>query len=572
MTDAHTISIAVDSSKGIAGLNALRQAISATSRELSAFGGNTAGFSQLAAQLNATSSAFQNLAKSIAALSAASSRLGSLNVNSFSNLQRGATRAGVAIHALGGSFGLTTQAAGLLAAAVGGMSLAKFSADVQSTGNSLLSFKIAIDSVATSSRESTDALKFIRETASTIGTPLDAATESFKTLYSSMRALGRNPDEIMKVFRGFSVALGALHVSAQDQRMAWREISETYSQNIIHTRQAILSLGSHIPAMAANLQQALGVTGSKLHEMFKAGGLPLDTWTKVSKILEKRYSNGLAEATNHSTLNIIALQNALTRLQQTVYENGFDSGFTTFLKTLQGGLNAVGIDDLGKKIGEAFRIGFTAASLFAQKVIELREPIAAVAKGLAGYAVASLGIRLAAGALALLTSPLGAAAAFAALLASQWDMLSSVFSGSDSSFNAAAENIKKLTNGWIDLHKSIKGAVEIWELAKGLFSGKSLDDSKSLAAQAGADFDAGKYGQHKGQDFAQGFLDKASELFSKLGTSFKIPSFDIGSLGKDWDRLYKESAPRDFASGGDYKGNAARYASLADNELSESLK
>jgi len=572
--NSHSIKITIDSTRAQAGLKALSASARATATDLRALGSTQNAFGNLSNQLSATNSSFQSLSRSIAALSAASRSLGSLNASGFSNLSRGAQSANAAVGALANMFSVSRAAASLFATAIGTMTLGKFASDVQSVGNALLSFKIGVDSVATSSKESGDALAYIRDAATRIGAPLDSATESFKQLYVNMRALGRGPDEIKRVFSGFQTALTSLHVSSADQKLFWREVAETYSQGVIHTRQAILSAGSHLPGMAALLQQALGVNGEGLHSMFKSGGLPLETWTKAADILQQRYGSQLPEAFRHSQQNIVALQNSLTRLQQSVFENGFDSGFTTFLKTLQGGLNSLGIDDLGKSIGEAFRVGFTAASLFTQKVIELREPITAVAKALAGYAIAAGSIRLAAGAVALLLSPLGMAAGLAALLSSQWGNLASVFSGSDASFNAGAAAIKRLTGGWIDLQKAIKGAIELYELANGLFSGKSWAESKGLAAQAGAQFDAGEYGRTKGKEFGEGFASTAATLFGKLGSTLKgaLPSFDLTSFSKEWDKLYKESTPRDFNGSGDYSGNAAHYAAQTNNDLTESLK
>lgn len=568
MDSQHSIQIRVDSSQAQASLKALSASVRSTANDLKSLSSSSSGFSALSRNLSSIGGGFDNLRR-------ATKDTGISNLSrEISMLSRGMPVAARELVALASSFVVSRNAVALFAGALGSVGVVKLASEVQTTGNALLSFKIGIDSVATSSKESGDALAYIRDAATRIGAPLDSATESFKQLYVNMRSLGRNPDEIKKVFSGFQTALTSLHVSTADQKLFWREVAETYSQGVIHTRQAILSAGSHLPGMAALLQQALGVNGAGLHDMFKSGGLPLETWTKAADILQQRYGSQLPEAFRHSQQNIVALQNSLTRLQQVVFDSGFDSGLTMFLKTLQGGLNSVGIDDLGAKIGEAFRVGFTAASLFTQKVIELREPITNVAKALAGYAVASTGIRLAAGAVALLLSPLGAAAGLAALLASQWDSLSATFSGSDASFNAGATAIKRLTGGWVDLQKAIKGAIELYELANGLFSGKSWAESKGLAATAGAQFDAGEYGRNKGKEFGEGFTSTAATIFGKLGATLKgaMPSFDIGSFSKEWDKLYAQTAPRDFVGGGDYSSNAAHYAAQTNNDLTESLK
>jgi len=565
-----SIQINVDASRAKAGLDDLRRSIQGTARDLQSLGKSSGGssFADLSRGLSGVGSGLDNLKRQTR-----DTGLSNLS-REISMLSRGMPVAAREIVALASSFVVSRNAVALFAGALGSVGVAKLASEVQTTGNALLAFRIGIDSVATSSKESGDALEFIRNAATRIGAPLDSATDSFSKLYVNMRSLGRNTDEIKRVFSGFQTALTSLHVSSADQKLFWREVAETYSQGVIHTRQAILSAGSHLPGMASLLQQALGVNGEGLHSMFKSGGLPLDTWTKAADILQQRYGSQLPEAFRHSQQNIVALQNSLTKLQQVVFDSGFDSGLTMFLKTLQGGLNSIGVDDLGAKIGEAFRVGFTAASLFTQKVIELREPIATVAKGLAAYAVASTGIRLAAGAVTLFLSPLGALAALTALASSEWLNLSGVFSGSDAAFNSGAERIRKLTNGFIDLHKSMKGAVELWELAKGLFDGKSWAESKGLAATAGAQFDAGEYGRTKGKEFGDGFTSTAATLFGKLGATLKsaLPSFDMASFNKEWDKLYAQTTPSPFHGMGDYSGNAAHYASQTNNDLTESLK
>ncbi|WP_157096140.1 tape measure protein, partial [Methylosinus sp. R-45379] len=462
----------------------------------------------------------------------------------------------------------------LFGSALGSVALADFAKSVSTTGNSLLSFRIGIDAVATSSKESGEALSFIRNAASRIGAPLDSAVDSFKALYVNMRSLGRPVEEIENVFRGFQTAMTALHISAHDQAVSWREISETFSQNAIHTRQAILSLGSHIPGMAANLAAALNVSGEKLHAMFKAGGLPVETWTKVAALLEKQYGAQLPEAFNHSQQQIIALSNAMEKLRQVSFDNGFDSGLTIVLKSLRSAFDSLGgADSIGRKIGEGFHIAFASADLLLSKLIQLKEPIVTIGGAILGWNVAVATIRLAAGAIALLFTPLGLAAAGALLLTSQWDSMKSVFAGSDADFNRGAEAIKRLTGGWIDLHGAIKGAIVAWEFGKDLLSGKGIDASRVLATQAGNAFDAGTYGKQEGTSFADSFVQGASTLFSKLDdlAGKHMPGRDLAkSLRDEWAQIYKDSAPSAFHGGGDYNSNAARY-SKPDLSLSEAL-
>ncbi|WP_083919163.1 tape measure protein [Methylosinus sp. LW4] len=570
--ESHTITLAVDASQGRRELQSLTQSIRSATESLKLLNGSTTGgsaFSQMARNLSDTSRAFSELKRQ----TSGGSGLSNLS-REISMLSRGMPVAAREIVALASTLMVSRNAVALFGGALGSVALADFAKSVSTTGNSLLSFKIGIDAVATSSKESSDALAFIRDAATRIGAPLDTATDAFKTLYVNMRSLGRPAEEIMKVFSGFQTAMTALHVSARDQALSWREIAETYSQGVIHTRQAILSLGSHVPGMAALLQESLGVNGGKLHEMFKNGGLPLETWTKAADILSQRYGAQLPEAFRHSQQQLVALSNEMEKLRQISFDSGFDSGLTTLLKSLRSAFGSIdGADSIGKAIGEGFRIAFVSASMLLDKIVQLKEPIVAIGGAILGWNVAVATIRLAAGAVALLFTPLGLAAAGAITLASSWDSLKSVFSGSDTDFNAGAEAIKRLTGGWIDLHGAIKGAIVAWEFAKDLLAGKGIDASRVLATQAGNAFDAGQYGKKSGTSFADSFVEGASTLFSKLDdlAGKHLPGRDLAkSLREEWTQLYKDSAPSDFHGGGDYASNAARYAK-PDLSLSEAL-
>jgi hypothetical protein len=572
MTDSHSIQISVDASRGLAGLAALRQSIGATSRELQSLGsGNASSFSGLARGLSSVGSGFDSLKRA----TSGDSGLSNLS-REISMLSRGMPVLAREIIAVGSSLIVSRGAVAAFASALAGAGVAEFGRSIQDIGNRLTSFRLSIDAVATSSDEAEKAFQTIRNAAQTSAAPLAASIEGYKQLYSSMRPLGFSIDAITRTYTGFSKALTAMHVSAYDARMVYKELGEAAAQGAVHARIALLALGSHIPGMASVWQQARGMNGSQLHEQFRKGGLPVDALVKAADILEKRFGPAVQAALKQSTANITLLTNAFEALQQSAYDNGFDSGLSQLLKGAQSALDSLGgADAIGRKIGEGFRIAFTSAALLLDKLVALKEPIITIGGSLLAWSVATSTVRLLAGAVALLFTPLGAAAAGAVLLATSWENLKGVFSGGDKDFNAGAEAIKRLTGGWIDFHKAALGAVEAYTLAKNLIAGKGWDESKRLASEAGGEFLRGEFGRKSGTSFADSFVEGASALFDKLDAMFgkHLPGAGLAqSLHDEWTKLYKQSEPNPFHGGGsDYAGNAARYAKQ-DLSLSEELR
>lgn len=572
MTDSHSIQISVDASRGLAGLAALRQSIGATSRELQSLGsGNASSFSGLARGLSSVGSGFDSLKRA----TSGDSGLSNLS-REISMLSRGMPVLAREIIAVGSSLIVSRGAVAAFASALAGAGVAEFGRSIQDIGNRLTSFRLSIDAVATSSDEAEKAFQTIRNAAQTSAAPLAASIEGYKQLYSSMRPLGFSIDAITRTYTGFSKALTAMHVSAYDARMVYKELGEAAAQGAIHARIALLALGSHLPGMASIWQQAMGMNGSQLHEQFRKGGLPVDALVKAADILAQRFGPAVQAALKQSTANITLLTNAFEALQQSAYDNGFDSGLSQLLKGAQSALDSLGgVDSIGRKIGEGFRIAFTSAALLLDKLIQLKEPITTIGGSLLAWSVATSTVRLLAGAVALLFTPLGAAAAGAVLLATSWENLKGVFSGGDESFNQGAEAIKRLTGGWIDFHKAALGAVEAYTLAKNLISGKGWDESKRLASEAGGEFLRGEFGKRSGNSFADSFVEGASTLFGKLDSMFgkHLPGAGLAqSIRDEWTKLYKASDPTAFHGGGsDYAANAARYAK-PDLSLSEELR
>ena len=552
------IRIGVDATSGKQSLNELSVAIRGVGSELTRLGKSTGGFSDLQRQISAATSGFDRL-KSAAGIGNSLSR----------DIGKASSDLGVFTSALGGAAG----AMKVLGVALGVGSIVAFAKSIQEAGNDLLSFRFALDSVAVSSTEANDQLKFVRETAQSTGGDLDAMTSGYRRLAASMRPLGYSVQTIEDVFKGFSATLTVNHASVAEQKRVWTELSEVFAQGSGHAQQLLRSIGSVVPAMSAQLQRAAGVTGEGLHKMFKEGGVPLDDIVKLAQNLQQQYGPQLSGALEHSTAQINLFNNALLRLKQDAFEGGFDSGLTGLLKQTMSIMNAAGFDQLGEKIGRAFQEVFDIVGAVIAKIYELREPILAVAAAsvaLGGIAQAFKVASLAAG---VLFTPLGMLAVAAGLIIYNWDSLKSALSDG-SAFKSASDYISNLTSGWVNLEGAIKGVIGSWELAKGLWQGKSFDDAGKGAVAAMNQFDAGTYGKAAGESYFGNFVSGAAEYAKQVKNIFAdlIPTDGLKRLDDEVERLKRESESSAFHGAGAYEENQKRYSAPKDNSLSDSLE
>jgi hypothetical protein len=545
MSASHNITIGVDASQGLSGLAALRQAAQSTSRELKSLGSSN-GFDALAKQVAETSGAFNQLARSLATASAAARSIAALSSsgNNLSSLSRGAHDARNAVQGLTSALNPFSAAMKGIAVLAGGLSLERFSRSVLETGNAVTSFKLALDSIATSPREAGDMFDYVAATSNKMGVSIESNLEAFKNLRVSMASLGIDTQRTMHLFESLQKTFVALHTTPANVKRAMYDIQEVFALNRLDA-QRVRAISTHIPGFVGALQEAL--KGKELHAAFREG-IPAETIETVAKILGAQYTRAQEEALKHAQANLAIMSNKFTMLKADVFDNGFDSGLTNFLKEMNSALDGAGFKNLGATIGEGFRKAFAGATMLGKAIIDLREPLAEVLKTIGTFALAVSGVSLLARAFTLLTSPLGALAALATIVSTQWDSLAATFK------------------------RAALGAVESYTLISNLVSGKGWDESKRLAALAGGEYLQKQAGAQAGENYAESFLAKAKSLFAS------VPGLNLDKFNAEWNRLLKESSPVAFKGVSDYTANATRQDEIllrqAEHaaELSNKLK
>jgi hypothetical protein len=548
MEVSHNIQVTVDASRGVNSLRDLQRQAQVTSQSLRAMGGSSGGFDALQKQVSSLSNGFEALKSQVAATS------------KFSAMAK-------ELSGLSDSFGLVSNSVKLFTTALGGIALGGLAKQISQTGNSFLSLKLAVDSTATSSGEAGQQMKFLFDLADRTGSNVEDLTNNFRNLYASMRNSGSSISDIQKVTSAFTTISSVLHLTNADSKQVMREIGETFAMGAAHATQVTRSVASHVPALVSYIKEAMHMTGPQIHDQFKKGGFdPQVLWPAVADVILHKYGSALPEALQHSQSAMNQLSNVATKLRESIFENGFDQALTQVSRTIASAFSDSAIESIGKSIGTGLRSAAAGAIVLGQEIVRLKEPLAAFFAVFAGLPALRLGVLGLGAAFAFVTSPLVLVASGAALAAANWDSLKTAVNNASPAFGSMVNWISDAVSRLFDLNRAMKGALELFALAKGLLSGDGWDASLNAARKVGADFDS--TAKQSGKTFAQGWFDGAKGV---LDNAAKWLDGRMAGVTSDYQRLMRDSTPQEFHGGGNYAANRDAYG-VKDNSLSEELK
>ncbi len=525
--------IGVDATAAKGEVAALRRGFDDLKRSIAGMSSGGGAFSSLARDLAGISSSFDALKNASGGLRSISRDISSLSA---------ARSAATDVRGLAGSFTSAHAALKLFSAGIAGFSLAAFTREILDTGNAVVSFNIALDSVATHAGEAGEHFAFITKLSAQTGGALEEMVPAYQRVASAMRSLGRSQKEAEDTFAGFQKALSANHVPLSEQKNTLRELMETFAMGGGHATQVMRGMASHIPSLAGIIQDTLKIDGEELHKKFKEGGLKPQEMIKIGRALGEQYSAGVIEGLEHSQAQLNLFKNQFFTLRKSIFEGGFDSGLTTMLRSVNSSLDAIGMNDVGARIGEGFRVAFVSTAAFSKTLFELRGPLWNVVEAGAGIAALSAAFKLASVGVSLLLSRTVLLATTIVAVTENWRTLQDVFSGKDAGFNI--------------------GASYLGGVAKGLLQGKGLD----AAMKAGDDAARKTYFEEQGRDAGRGYAEKFEEsskgVLERLGDALKasMPSFDLDAYMKEWRKLDAESKPHPFKSTADVNKNASNEA------------
>ncbi|RUW56744.1 tape measure protein, partial [Mesorhizobium sp. M8A.F.Ca.ET.021.01.1.1] len=348
-----------------ANLNALRTASSGFQ------GPSASAVKNLTALLHAMSTAAP---AQINAVAAGLARLNGLNVNvgrSVGNAGKAGTSAMASwTRGIGGTIAasrildrqmsLTYHAAGLLTTALGSVSVGAVAQGIYQTGSAFIALQRTLGTVATSSTEVEDHLKFLTDLAQRMPIDIQSAAESYGKFAVAARLTGVSAADTQKVFAGFSTAFAAMGVGAENQKYALLALEQMFTKGKVSAEELQQQLGEHLPGAIKLLSDTVGKGTTEFFKMMKAGEITPDYLIKMADGVTNRFGPALEAALNSSQGKIQDMQNAWTEFKKTIFDNGFNAGLgalaAQFATVLRSDDMLKFAKSFGASLGEAMKV------------------------------------------------------------------------------------------------------------------------------------------------------------------------------------------------------------------------
>lgn len=257
---------------------------------------------------------------------------------------------------LSGAMGLAKSTLLGFGVALGGMGIASMTKDVFQSVTAMQQLKGQLDAIRPGTDAGQKGLEFVRKTARTTATDLDALTGSFKTFASNSLNSGLKLKDVEEVFEAIAISSRSMGLTtAQTKRtfMGFQQIVSKGSFSMEELRQQIGENISVLPLLA----KSMNVTGGELQKMLANGEVGLENLLPLAKEMKKVYGPGLANAMKTPLAAMTLLGNAWTRIKQLFGEpffNALTPALDRFTKSLEkaGKDGAEGMAAFGQLAGE----------------------------------------------------------------------------------------------------------------------------------------------------------------------------------------------------------------------------
>lgn len=246
----------------------------------------------------------------------------------------GASKGGGGLLAIGGSLGG-------LAAAAGGALAVKFVADV---GLQAESAQVRLQALAGEFGEYNQAQEAAARIAQTLRISNTEATQSFASLYASLRPTGITIQELEKAFIGFSAAARNSGATAQETSNALIQLKQGLASGVLQGEE-LRSIREQAPLAAQAIAKELGVSIGELKELASQGKVTTDVVLSALGKLQDQQVGKLNAQFKTGAQALTDLQNELRRTGEGIAKAfgptaiAFLRGFTAALQRISDALN-----------------------------------------------------------------------------------------------------------------------------------------------------------------------------------------------------------------------------------------
>lgn len=295
--------------------------------------------------------------------------------NPFASMTAGARGATGALRGLENQFSATYHISSLLRVAMGSLTLGAFASGVMTTGRSFQALQRGLESVAMSSTDTADHIKFIDDLTKRLPISLEAAADSYRQFGISAREAGTSNADTQRIFEGFSTAFAGIGLDAEKQRNAFLAVEQIMTKGKFAMQELQQQLGNNLPGVKAALAQSMGLSMRELEKQLEKG-ISADALIKMADTLKSKWGPAVASSLATGAAQAQRFENEWTRFKRTVFDNGFDTGMAGMFKQLTGAMEDPSIQNAAKRIGEAFGEVFRVVGAIGTVMLNNIEPIA----------------------------------------------------------------------------------------------------------------------------------------------------------------------------------------------------
>lgn len=264
------------------------------------------------------------------------------------------------------------------------------------TGREMMALELKMKAVSDNSEQFKKNMEFVRNTSHEMGLDIQQVGDSFANIFVAAKEK-LSPQALQDMFKGFSKYYTAVHMTAEDQRLANLAIQQMFGKDKIQAQEARLQMGQRVTPFMKILTKVASenIKGfTTLDDVMKKGLLdPAKLLPLVAKELEKIAETGGAyeEALKNSQVAQIRFNNAMKAFSVLVMKSGLDHGlailFTNLAKLAEvTGKVIVKVIDFTKVLWENKNLLLLLSGFVLPKIIEMM--------ALFGFKVLLSGIRL----------------------------------------------------------------------------------------------------------------------------------------------------------------------------------
>jgi tape measure domain-containing protein len=257
-----------------------------------------------------------------------------------------------------------------------------------------------------------EAIKFARDTAEQLGTPMGASQEGFKKLAASTRGTAVEGQPTKDVFVGLQQASTVLGLTGDETDRAYLALSQSASKGKVQAEELRGQLGEVIPGVMSIAARSMGVTEAELGKLMETGSLfASDFLPKFGRQMQIEFGGASEDASKNLQSSFNRMEGANQKLQES-----FGQAIAPVIKPA---IDAVGaslnmLANYGGMVAQSMLIfGGILTNMVLRSMFALPGAGALAAQAFAGMGKAVLGVAAAAGPLLLQFAAITAAIAVA---------------------------------------------------------------------------------------------------------------------------------------------------------------